>query len=426
MCTINSYRNSYRNIMSTIGISNNLSFRPMAEISNTHPSKSTTDAKYRNVIRSFIHSIKDDDDAIDDIIEIFGEDNIKSHLVDKLPAINTIKTNVKQPYEPILDPNNQRFAAFPINPKYQGLWDLYLKQVSSFWKPEEIDFSKDYDNFKMMTPDEQHFIKMILAFFSQSDGIVNFNLSERFTKEIQILEALVAYNFQMMMEDIHNRVYSTMADNIVRDPKEKHLLLNAVETFPAVKMMADWAFRWIDSSESFGHRVIAFAIVEAVFFSGAFASIFWLKNVKNQYGKFMNGLVESNKFIARDEGMHVDFACELYKHVENRVSVESVNIIMREAVQISQYFMTDALPCRLIGMNSEMMCDYIEYIGDRLLNQLGYDKMYNKANPFKFMETIGLDVKTNFHAIRPTEYQDAHVNNKSHDKSKIVINDDDF
>lgn len=323
--------------------------------------------------------------------------------------------------EPILNPANQKFTAFPI--KYQGIWDLYKAQLACFWKAEEIDFSEDYEDYLTLSNDEKHFVELVLAFFAASDGIVNFNLSERFTREIKITEAQFAYSFQMMMENVHSETYSLMLDNIIKDKTKKEFLFNAIQTVPAVKMMADWAFKWIDSSESFAHRVVAFAAVEGVFFSGMFSAIFWLKKYKNDGGKksFMNGLVKSNKFISRDEGQHVGFACELYKHIVNKLPAKIVNEIMQEAVRIAQNFMTDAIPVKLIGMNSDHMNDYIEYIGDRLLGMLGYKKIYNKKNPFEFMKTIGLDDKTNFFESRPHEYQDSHVMNKGKTISKISM-----
>ena len=653
--------------------------------------------------------------------------------------------------EPLLNPNNQKFTAFPIN--YQGIWDLYKSQLACFWKAEEIDFSEDYEDYMTLSNDEKYFVEMILAFFAASDGIVNFNLSERFTREVKVTEAQFTYSFQMMMENVHcvsgdtliltnngykqiksmvnkdvkvwngkefsdttvkyteisklfrvtlsngmqldctpghnwfirtgplshpelckrekiqtkdlkigdvihkydlpvvdmadpdefknpyvhgffcgdgtycneypliglygekkqllkefnpkshatnndsirfyitsminkdkyvvpinystntklrwlegfcdadgctknnskqsatsiqlsntnynflkniqlllttlgintnisiskekcqellpdgkggkklydcqqcyvlyitcgsvrklvnlgfntkrlklmidntitenptliriesikelngfhqtycftepkehagvfngiltgqSETYSLMLDNIIKDKTKKQFLFNAIQTVPAVKMMADWAFKWIDSSESFAHRIVAFAIVEGVFFSGMFAAIFWLKKYKNEGGKksFMNGLVKSNKFISRDEGLHVQFACELYKNIINKLPAKTVNSIMQEAVKISQNFMTDAIPVKLIGMNSDHMNDYIEYIGDRLLGMLGYKKIFNKKNPFDFMKTIGLDDKTNFFESRPHEYQDSHVMNKGKTLSKITM-----
>ena len=329
-------------------------------------------------------------------------------------------------YEPILDPKNHKFTALPIT--YQNIWHMYKEQVACFWKAEEIDFSNDYSDFLTLSKDEQYFIEMILAFFAASDGIVNFNLGERFTREIQITEAQFAYQFQMAMENVHSETYSLMLENIVKDQVRKNHLFSAIDTVPAVKMMADWALKWIDSSDSFAHRVAAFVMVEGIFFSGAFAAIFWLKKYKNKErsqsksAPFMNGLVTSNKFIARDEGMHLSFGCELYKLLNHKLAREEMNTIMVEAVGISKNFMTEAIPVRLIGMGSESMCDYIEYVGDRILSMLGYKKIFNKTNPFKFMETIGLDDKTNFFELRPHEYQDAHIMNKS--KKQINIKSD--
>lgn len=314
--------------------------------------------------------------------------------------------------EPLLNSENFRFTIKPIKQEYKILWDIYKKQQECYWTAEEIDFSKDYHHFVNLNKDEQHFIKMILAFFAASDGIVNFNLRERFVKEIMITEAQIAYGFQMMMENIHGEVYSDMLINIVKNDKERDHLFNAIKEIPSIKSMADWAFKWIESSKSIGHRVIAFAIVEGVFFSGAFASIFWLKaqrgNVSGNKELFMPGLVKSNKFIARDEGMHVNFACVLYTFVKNKVSASDVNSMMSEAVDISKDFMNNALQCKLIGMNADQMNQYIEYVADRLMCSLGYDKIYNSTNPFHFMETIGIFGKDNFFEVRPDSYQKAH------------------
>jgi len=254
---------------------------------------------------------------------------------------------------------------------------------------------------------------MILAFFAASDGIVNFNLGQRFIKEVQVMEVEILYTFQMMMENVHGETYSLMLDNLITDKREKDMLFQAIETIPTVKKMADWAFKWVDSSESFSHRLVAFAIVEGVFFSGAFASIFWFKKYKNKGKMFLKGLTKSNEFIARDEGLHTDTACYLYKnHINNKLTQEQVYDIIEEAILISQEFMNDSLRVDLLGMSSTSMNNYIEYIGDRLLLSLGYSKKYNKENPFKFMETIGLFGKTNFFEMRPTEYQDAHIMNE--------------
>ncbi len=341
--------------------------------------------------------------------------------------INNNSEETKEFIEPLLDPKNQRFTAFPIT--YPDIWEEYKKQQACYWKAEEIDFSKDYGDFKKLNKGEQHFIEMILAFFAASDGIVNFNLSERFTREIQITEALFAYQFQIMMENVHSQVYSMMLEEIVKDTKKKNKLFNAIETIPAVKMMADWAFEWIESDKSFAHRLVAFAIVEGVFFSGAFAAIFWLKKYKQQKSSskpFMDGLVMSNKFISRDEGLHYNFACVLYKHIVNKLPQEEIEKMVRSSTKIAQYFMTEAIPVKLIGMNNDMMNQYIEYISDMLLNRLGYDKIYNKKNPFKFMETIGLNDKTNFFDRRPHEYQDAHIMDKNNNESGEFVITEDF
>ena len=307
--------------------------------------------------------------------------------------------------EPILNPDKRRFTILPI--EYPDIWEMYNKQLAAFWKAEEIDFSKDYLDFKKLDENERKFIKMTLAFFASSDGIVNFNLRERFLNDVQIMEAQVAYTFQMMMENIHGLVYSKMLDNLVKNLKEKEELFNAIQTIPVVKKMADWAFKWIESSKSFSYRVIAFAIIEGIFFSGSFASIFWIKKYRSQGKLFLSGLIKSNEFIARDEGMHTDFACLLYSKLKYKLKQTTINPIMEEAVQISQEFMTESISCKFIGMNVDAMNQYIEYVADRLLVALGYSKIYNKTNPFPFMETIGMQGKTNFFESRPTEYQQA-------------------
>ncbi len=310
--------------------------------------------------------------------------------------------------EPILDEKNKRYTIYPI--RYKTIWDSYQRQLASFWKAQEIDFSKDYDDFLELTEGEQHFIKHILAFFAASDGIVNFNISERFLQEVKIMEATVAYTFQMAMESIHGETYSLMLDNIVRDQAEKTKLFNAIETMPSVKLMSDWAFKWIDDREaSFAQRLVAFAVVEGVFFSGAFAAIFWLKKYKSAGRLFMQGLIKSNEFIARDEGMHTDFACLMYALLQHRLPREQVVAIVTEGVAIAQTFMSDALPVRLIGMSDGHMESYLQYVADRLISALGYPRHYNATNPFPFMETIGMLQKTNFFESRPTEYQSAHV-----------------
>ena len=323
--------------------------------------------------------------------------------------------------EPLLDPQNRRFTVYPLDPKYTRIWELYQQQLSAFWKAQEVDFSKDYEDFQTLSPQEQHFIKSILAFFANSDGIVNFNLSTRFLQDIQIMEVLNCYSFQMVMENIHGESYSLMLDNLVRDPQEKQTLFNAFKTVNSIKMLSDWAFKWIDSSESFAKRLVAFAVVEGVIFSGAFASIFWLKYRKSNGRLFLSGLIKSNEFIARDEGLHTTFACELYKHLENKLTREEIVAIIRDGVDCTLEFMTDALPVKLLGMNNSDMCQYIQYVADRLITQLGYQPEWNVQNPFDFMEAIGMTSKTNFFESRPTEYQSAYVFNQN---SKLEILED--
>jgi len=352
------------------------------------------------------------------------ENNTKS--IEEVDDIIEYLQNYKQKYnkiedEPLLKIENRRFTVYPI--KYPRIFDMYKKQLSCFWKVEEIDFSTDKEDFKELNENEQHFLKMILAFFAASDGIVNFNLSDRFLKDIQIMEGQIAYIFQMMMENIHGEVYSLMLDNLIDDVEERDRLFKAIETVPSVKKMADWAFKWINSSKSFAYRVIAFAIVEGVFFSGAFAAIFWFKKYKNKGKMFLKGLIKSNEFIARDEGLHTEFACELYSNLKHKLPKKEIYDIMDGGVKVSQNFMEEALPLDLLGMSSGSMNNYIEYIGDRLLVSLGYSKKYNKENPFKFMETIGLPGKTNFFEMRPTEYQDAHVFNKDSSSNYFDLDD---
>lgn len=354
------------------------------------------------------------------------EDDVATTFINKFikeyPDIvqNVINKKRSQPYEPLLDPKNKKFTAFPI--AHIPIWKLYKQQVAAKWFAEEIDFSRDYYDFLTLNNDEQHFIKMILAFFANADGIVNFNLSERFTKEIQVTEAIFAYQWQIMMENIHSETYSLMLENIVKDVDEKNKLFNAINTVPSIKAMADWSFKWIDSDKSLAHRLVAFAIVEGVFFSGAFASIFWIKIYKGD--NIMPGLLKSNELIARDEGMHCEFACVLYQYIINKLTDKQIGKIMREAVIISQTFMQDALPIRLIGINQNYMNDYIEYIGDRLLVMLGYNKIYNKSNPLEFMDTIGIANKNNFFEGRTTEYQDSNIHNSTKNTDFTKISDD--
>lgn len=310
--------------------------------------------------------------------------------------------------EPLTIEDNLRFTIKPLATEYEIFWQLYKKQQNCYWRAEEINFAKDYEHYCTLSPDEQYFIKQILAFFAASDGIVNFNLRTRFLKEFTITEVQVCYGWQLMMENIHGEVYSDMLMEIIKDPLERTHLFNAIKEVPAVKTMADWAFKWIQSSASIGQRIIAFAIVEGIFFSGAFAAIFWLKKQRGAGALFMEGLVKSNIFISRDEGLHCCFACVLYSFIKNRVPVDVVNDMFKDAVKISQKFITESIKCQMIGMSAEHMNQYIEYVADRLLVYLNYDKIYNSTNPFDFMETIGLLSKDNFFETRPAGYQTAH------------------
>lgn len=319
--------------------------------------------------------------------------------------------------EPLLDKSISRLTVHPIKDK--EIWDFYKKMMASFWTAEEIDFSKDYDDFQNMSENSQHFIKMILAFFAASDTIVNINLGERFTQEIQVMEAIITYQFQMMMENIHSETYSLQIDNIVRDTDEKEKLLNAIENFPCIKKKADWAIKWIESKSTFSQRVIAFAIVEGIFFSGSFASIFWLKKQN-----IMPGLCDSNELISRDEGMHTEFACLIKKKCLYPPDQISVHKMFMEAVNIEKEFICEALPCSLLGMNKDLMSQYIEYVGDRLLVSLDYEKIWGTTNPFDFMESMSLEGKTNFFESRPTQYQRAAVLNTGRADTFVV--DDDF
>ena len=305
--------------------------------------------------------------------------------------------------EPLLMTENNRLTVYPI--MYHNIWSAYKTQVAAFWTAEEIDFSKDYKDFCSLNENEQHFIKMVLAFFAASDTIVNINLGERFIREVQLREAIVAYGFQMMMESIHSEVYSLMIDNIVKDTLEKNKLLNAITEYPCISNKALWAKKWIESNSTFAQRLIAFAIVEGIFFSGSFCAIYWIKK-KN----LMPGLCDSNELISRDEGLHCDFACLLYtKHLVNKLSKQQVREIIMDAVTIEKEFVTDAIPVKLIGMNSDLMTQYIEFVADRLLTELGNEKEYNATNPFDFMEMISLQGKSNFFEKRVGEYQKAGV-----------------
>ena len=305
-------------------------------------------------------------------------------------------------HEPILTENPYRFTTFPI--EYDDLWKLYKKAQASFWVPEEIDFSKDLDDWATLTSNEQHFIKHVLAFFAGSDGIVNENLAANFMNEVQLSEAKSFYSFQMYNESIHSETYSLLIDKYVKDPAEKTNLFRAIETIPSVKAKADWALKWLSKDRSFGERLIAFACVEGILFSGSFCAIFWLKK-----RGLMPGLGFSNEYISRDEALHMEFAVTLYKYLKNRPSDERIQDIVKEAVVTEKEFIIDALPCSLIGMNSDLMKQYIEYVADRLLKQLNVPIVFGTENPFDFMEAISLQAKTNFFEKRVAEYSFAGI-----------------
>ncbi|KAG7465840.1 hypothetical protein MATL_G00158080 [Megalops atlanticus] len=301
--------------------------------------------------------------------------------------------------EPLLRHNPRRFVIFPI--EYHDIWQMYKKAEASFWTAEEVDLSKDLLDWESLKEEERYFISHVLAFFAASDGIVNENLVERFSQEVQVTEARCFYGFQIAMENIHSEMYSLLIDTYIKDPKEREYLFNAIETLPCVKKKADWALNWIGNKDAqYGERVVAFAAVEGIFFSGSFAAIFWLKK-----RGLMPGLTFSNELISRDEGLHCDFACLMFKHLVNKPSEEKVRRIIANAVEIEQEFLTDALPVKLIGMNCDLMKQYIEFVADRLLLELGFSKVYRAENPFDFMENISLEGKTNFFEKRVGEYQ---------------------
>lgn len=306
------------------------------------------------------------------------------------------------PEEPLLAPNPDRFCMFPI--QYPQIWEMYKKAEASFWTAEEVDLSQDVRHWDALTANEKHFIKHVLAFFAASDGIVLENLAGRFMKEVQISEARAFYGFQIAIENIHSEMYSLLLETYIKDSAEKNLLFHAIETVPCVETKANWALRWIDGSESFAERIVAFACVEGIFFSGSFCAIFWLKK-----RGLMPGLTFSNELISRDEGLHCDFACLLYSLLKMKLSEERVKGIIADAVDIEREFVCDALPCALVGMNGDLMSQYIEFVADRLLNALGYGKLYHVQNPFDWMELISLQGKTNFFEKRVGEYQKASV-----------------
>ncbi|KAJ5122262.1 Ribonucleoside-diphosphate reductase small chain [Penicillium atrosanguineum] len=344
-----------------------------------------------------------------------GKENIASYkptdapvdkMGDKIVEVTKVASGIKEieANEPLLQENPHRFVMFPI--KYHEIWQMYKKAEASFWTAEEIDLSKDlHDWHNRLNDDERYFISHVLAFFAASDGIVNENLVERFSGEVQVPEARCFYGFQIMMENIHSETYSLLIDTYIKEPKQRAYLFDAIDNIPCIAKKADWAIKWINDRDStFAQRLVAFACVEGIFFSGSFASIFWLKK-----RGLMPGLTFSNELISRDEGMHTDFACLLFSHLNNRPTPKMVQDIIVEAVGIEQEFLSDALPCALLGMNSKLMCQYIEFVADRLLVALGNKKYYNATNPFDFMESISLAGKTNFFEKRVGDYQKAGV-----------------
>ncbi|KAF5864826.1 Ribonucleotide-diphosphate reductase (RNR), small subunit [Aspergillus alliaceus] len=322
-----------------------------------------------------------------------------SEVAKAIPSVKELEAN-----EPLLQENPHRFVLFPI--KYHEIWQMYKKAEASFWTAEEIDLSKDlHDWHNRLNDDERYFISRVLAFFAASDGIVNENLLERFSGEVQIPEARCFYGFQIMIENIHSETYSLLIDTYIKEPKQRTYLFDAIDNIPCIRKKADWAIRWIQDKEStFGQRLVAFAAVEGIFFSGSFASIFWLKK-----RGLMPGLTFSNELISRDEGLHTDFACLLFSHLNHRPDPQIVEDVIVEAVAIEKEFLTDALPCALLGMNANLMCQYIEFVADRLLVALGNKKYFNATNPFDFMDNISLAGKTNFFEKRVGDYQKAGV-----------------
>jgi|TARA_B110000238_G_scaffold197807_1_gene241100 ribonucleoside-diphosphate reductase beta chain len=322
--------------------------------------------------------------------------------------------------EPILKENPNRFVLFPI--EHNDIWDIYKKAEASFWTAEEIDLHQDVSDWEnKLSDNERYFVKHILAFFAASDGIVNENLAENFVNEVQYTEAKFFYGFQIMMENIHSETYSLLIDTYVKDSSEKAKLFNAIETFDAIKKKADWALKWIDSP-SFAERLIAFAAVEGIFFSGAFCSIFWMKK-----RGLLPGLTFSNELISRDEGMHCDFAVHLHnEHLVNKVPKERIIQIITEALDIEREFITESLPVDLIGMNSRLMEQYLEFVTDRLLTELNCPKSYNSENPFDFMDMISLEGKTNFFEKRVSDYRKAGVGMEAETKEDSFSFDSDF
>tara|TARA_B100000795_G_scaffold261872_1_gene239121 strand:- start:12920 stop:13984 length:1065 start_codon:yes stop_codon:yes gene_type:complete len=341
---------------------------------------------------------------------------IAGALPSEVREVKTVQELDKE--EPILKENGGRFVLFPI--QHNDIWEMYKKSEASFWTAEEIDLAQDMADWEnKLNDNERFFIKNVLAFFAASDGIVNENLAENFVSEVQYTEAKFFYGFQIAMENVHSETYSLLIDTLIKDTNEKDKLFNAIETMDCVKKKADWALDWIDNG-SYAERLVAFAAVEGIFFSGSFCSIFWLKK-----RGLMPGLSFSNELISRDEGLHCDFACLLYNnHLVNKLPKSRVAKIISDAVDIEKEFVTDSLPVSLIGMNAKLMQQYIEFVADRLLTELGNDKIYNASNPFDFMEMISLQGKTNFFEKRVAEYQKAGVANNDKDAHAFKMDAD--
>jgi len=322
--------------------------------------------------------------------------------------------------EEILNGGNERYLVFPPDPKYQDLWELYEKHRQAFWVAEDIDYSADLTDWEKLSNEEKHFVEMILAFFAGSDGLVLENLVQNFFNEVKISEARSFYTFQGAMENIHAHTYALLIHTYIKDDERKNYILNAMDTIPVVTKKADWAKKWMDPNKhNFGIRLCAFAVVEGVFFSGAFCAIFWLKD----RNLLTNGLGQSNEFIARDEALHVEFAVALFHHLKTKPKPNQVHEMVKEAVKLEEEFICHAVSCDLIGMDKNLMTQYIHYVSDRLLIQLGYDKLFNATNPFLFMDKIGLDTKSNFFERRVSEYKKVPLRNL--DDNHFKINKDD-
>ena len=311
--------------------------------------------------------------------------------------------------EPLLQEDPKRFVILPI--RHDDIWKMYKDHMNAFWVPEEVDLEADMKDIEKLTKDEFHYVKHVLAFFAASDGIVNENLVQNFADEVQVTEARCFYGFQIAMENIHSEMYSIMIDRFISDNGEKEYLLNAIDTIPCVKKKADWALKWINRDSSFAQRLVAFACVEGIFFSASFCAIFWLKK-----RGLMPGLGHSNELIARDEGLHTDFACLLYSKLQDKLDEETVHNLVKEAIECEEEFVCDALPVELIGMNSGKMVEYIKFCADRLVVSLGYSKIWNAENPFEWMDLINLQGKSNFFEKRPSEYKKATLHQGEGDK----------